>query len=230
MKKLFVTTLLFALAMAVSIPTTSSAQINISIGLPPPIMFAAPPSVIVLPNSDNVYVAPEVDVDLFFWNGFWWRLWDGRWYRSPYYNRGWGYYSGIPTFYFDVDPGWRGYYRNHDWYGHRWDYRPIPHRQLQQNWQIWQRDRHWEKKGTWGVQGYQPRPQQQRQDLRQQRQQQYQQRPEVQKQQHEVQRPQRREQQQQGKQPQDKQPQDKQHQGKQSQDKQDEGKPDEKLR
>ncbi len=138
---------------------------------------------IVMPDTNDVYVAPDIDVDLFFWNGWWWRLWEGRWYRSHYYNRGWGYYNNVPSFYFDVDPGWRGYYRDHNWYGHRWNYERIPYQRLQQNWKSWQNDRHWERQGTWGVQSYQPRPQQQRQELRQQRQQQYQQRPEVQRQQ-----------------------------------------------
>ena len=88
--------------------------------------------------------------------------------------------DNVPSFYFDVDPGWRGYYRDRNWYGHRWDYERIPNQRLQQNWKGWQNDRRWERQGTWGVQNYQPRPQQQRQELRQQRQQQYQQRPEVQ--------------------------------------------------
>ena len=180
MKKLLCGTMLLAMVIVVPIPTM--AAINVNISLPPPIVFAAPPEVIVMPDTSDVYVAPDIDVDLFFWNGFWWRLWEGRWYRSNYYDRGWGYYNNVPSFYFDVDPGWRGYYRDHNWYGHRWNYERIPNQQLQQNWKSWHSNQHWEKKATWGVQGYQPRPQQQRQELRQQRQQQYQKRPEVQKQ------------------------------------------------
>ena len=143
---------------------------------PPPLPFDAPPDVIVMPDTNDVYVVPGIDVDLFFWSGWWWRPWGGHWYRSLYYNHGWGYYNAIPSFYYDVDPGWRGYYRDRNWYGHRWDYERIPHHRLQQNWKSWQNDRHWERQGTWGVRNYQPRPQQQRQELRQQRQQQYQQR------------------------------------------------------
>jgi hypothetical protein len=162
--------------------------------LPPSIPFAAPPELIVLPET-YVYVVPDVDVDIFFYNGWWWRPWDGRWYRSHFYDRGWGYYDNVPSFYFDVDSGWRGYYRDRNWYGHRWDYERIPNQRLQQNWKSWQNDRRWERRGTWGVQNYQPRPQQQRQELRQQRQQQYQQRPEVQRPQgqSQVQQPQRQE-------------------------------------
>lgn len=172
MKKLLLRTMLLALVLVVPIPAMAAVDISIGISLPPPIVFQAPPDVIVMPDTNSVYVVPTIDVDLFFWNGWWWRPWEGRWYRSRYYNRGWGYYNTVPSFYFDVDPGWRGYYRARNWSGHRWDYERIPNRQLQQNWQTWHKDRHWERQGTWNVQRYQPRPQPQRQELRQQRQQQ----------------------------------------------------------
>jgi len=181
MKKLFFGVMLLALVIGVSIPTMTRAEVNVSIVLPPPIVFSQPPELIVLPDT-YVYVVPDINEEIFFYDGFWWRPWEGRWYRSPYYDRGWAYYNNVPSFYFDVDPGWRGYYRDHNWYGHRWNYERIPNQQLQQNWKSWDTNRHWEKQGTWGVQGYQPRPQQHIQELRQQRQQQYQQRPEVQKQ------------------------------------------------
>ena len=164
-------------ALAQGIDPYDSPETN----LPPTIPFVAPPEVIVIPET-NVYVVPDIDVDLFFWDSWWWRFWKGRWYRSHDYNRGWAYYNNVPSFYFDVDPGWRGYYKDRNWYGHRWNYERIPNLRLQQNWKTWQNNRHWERQRTWGVQNYQPRPQQQRQQLRQQRQQQYQQRPEVQKQ------------------------------------------------
>jgi hypothetical protein len=179
MKKLLFGTILLALVLVFPIPTMARVDVGISISLPPLIVFAAPPMLIVLPET-YVYAVPDVDADIFFYNGWWWRLWEGRWYRSHYYNRGWGYYNKVPSFYFDVDPGWRGYYRDRNWYGHRWNYQRIPHQQVQRNWRSWVKSRHWEKQQTWGVQSYQARPQQQRQELRQQRQQQYQQRPEVQ--------------------------------------------------
>jgi hypothetical protein len=208
MKKLLFGTMLLALVIVVPIPTMAGVNINIGIPLPPPIVFAAPPDVIVLPETSGVYVAPDINVDLYFWNGFWWRLWEGRWYRSAYYDRGWAYYNNVPKFYFDIDPYWRDYYRNHNWYGHQWNYQRIPYQRLQQNWRSWQTKRSWGGQKTWGVQGYPPRTQQHRQVLRQQRQQQYQQRPEVQKhqqyqqQQRQIQKPQVQQQQQQQRQPQ----------------------------
>ena len=49
---------------------------SLEANLPPPIPFAAPPELIVLPET-YVYVAPDIDADIFFWNGWWWRPWEG---------------------------------------------------------------------------------------------------------------------------------------------------------
>ena len=182
MKKSIFTRLL---ALAVSVPAPAMAGVNIGIGisLPLPIVFASPPDVIVIPETDNVYVVPDIDAELFFWNGWWWRPWDGNWYRSQYHDSGWSYYNSVPRFYFDVDPGWRTYYRSGNWSGHRWDHQRISNRHLKQNWKGWNQSKHWEKRKSWGVQNYRPRPQQQRQVLRNQRQEHYRQKPEVQQQQ-----------------------------------------------
>jgi hypothetical protein len=186
MKKLLFGTILFALVIVAPVATMARVDINISVSLPPPIAFAAPPDVIVLPDTNDVYAVPEINADLFFWDGWWWRLWEGRWYRSHYYDRAWRYYTKVPSFYFDVDPNWRGYYREHNWNGHRWNYERIPDRRLQQSWKSWHKEGRW-KKDTWGVQKYRPRPQKERQTLRHERQQQYQKRPEVQQHQRQMQ-------------------------------------------
>ncbi len=181
MKKLLLGTILIALPIAMAPAATAEVGISIGIALPPPVVFVGPPEVIVIPDTDDVYVVPDVDVDIFFWNGWWWRPWEGRWYRSRYHNRGWAYYRSVPSFYFDVDPGWRGYYRSHDWHGHRWDYQRIPDQRLRQNWRGWHDNRYWQRRGTWGVQGYRPPPRAQKQELRREREVQYRQRPEVQR-------------------------------------------------
>jgi hypothetical protein len=188
MKKFFFGTMLLALVFLVPLPTMAAVNINLNFALPPPVVFEAPPEVVPLPDTDNVYVVPDVAADIFFWNGWWWRPWEGRWYRSHYYDRGWAYYDSVPLFYFGVDPGWRGYYRSHSWNGHRWNYERIPTQRLQQNWKSWHNNQHWQKQRTWGVQSYQPRSKQQTQQLQQQRQKQYNQRPEVQRHQQERQR------------------------------------------
>jgi len=186
MNKIFFGILLLVM-VAVS-PHSLRAEVNISIGfgLPEPVYFERPPEVIVLPDTQNVYVVPESEFDLFFWNGYWWRPWEGRWYRSRYYNRGWGYYNTVPSFYYDIDPGWRGYYRDRNWYGHPWHYERITYQRLQGNWKHWHANQYWQRNKTWGVEHYQPRPQRQIEDIRAQRQEQYRQRPEVQRHQQEI--------------------------------------------
>jgi hypothetical protein len=216
LKRLLFAVMFLASVMIVSLPAMAQVDIDVGDGLPvtsdyleappatreysetPPATseYSEAPDVIPLPETDNVYVVSDLDIDVFFWNGWWWRPWQGGWYRSRYYSKGWGHYGGIPTFYYDVDPGWRVYYRDRKWYGNPWHYERIDYQHLHQNWQRWHDDRHWERQKTWGVQGYQPRPQQQRQELRQQREREYYQRPDVQQYQQQLRQQQLRQQQQ----------------------------------
>lgn len=181
MKKLLFGTIVLAATFFSPAGTMADVDVHIGIGLPPLISFSGPPAVIVLPDTPDVYVVPYIEVDLFFWGGWWWRPWGGRWYRSHYYDRGWVYYGGVPNFYFYVDPGWRDCFRSRNWHGHPWNHHYIPHHELQRNWKTWQANRYWEKKKIWNVQGYKPQPPKQRQESIRQRQEQYRQRPEVQR-------------------------------------------------
>ena len=159
MKKVLFRTMLLGLVLLSPVPTMAGVDVGVSISLPPLIVFASPPEVVVIPQT-YVYVVPDVDADIFFYDGWWWRLWEGRWYRSRRYDSGWGYYRRVPSFYTRVPSGWRNDYRDHRWGGHQWNYQRIPHQQLQQNWSTWKKTNHWEKQQTWGVQGLKPRSQQ----------------------------------------------------------------------
>ena len=162
MKKILFGTILLALVIVVPMPTMAGVDVHVSIPLPPLIVFAAPPEVVVLPET-NVYVVPDLGVDIFFYSGWWWRPWEGRWYRSRNYGSGWGYYRKVPSFYRGIPSGWRNDYREHRWKGHQWNYQRIPHQQVQRNWGNWKKNRHWEKQNTWGVQGLKPRTRSQQQ-------------------------------------------------------------------
>ena len=178
MNKLFLEMLFLTLVFIQ--PQSTGAEVNVSIGIVPALVFSGGPlEVIVLPDTENVYVVPDRDFDMFFWNGWWWRSWEGRWYRSHSYNRGWSHYNNVPSFYYDVDPEWRTYYRERNWSGHRWNYERIPPQRLKNNWKKWHSDQHWQKNKTWNVENYHPRPQHELKGLREQRQKRYQQRPEV---------------------------------------------------
>ena len=153
MKKLIFGILVLALVIAGHVPTMARADVDvhIGIGLPLPIVFAAPPRLIVVPET-YVYVVPDIPMDLFFYGGWWWRPWQGRWYCSRHYNSGWVYFRGVPSFYGQIHSDWRDHYRHHIWKGHRWKYQPIPHYEVERNWRDWGKSRHWEHQ-NWGVQG-----------------------------------------------------------------------------
>ena len=133
-------------ALGVLLGTSGPAQpsIHLSIPLPPPIIFHAPPSVVILPRT-QVYVVPDLAEEIFFYNGWWWRPWGGRWYRSHHYDRGWIHYRSVPSWYRGIPPGWREDYRNHRWGNGAWNHRPIPHDELHRNWKAWRDTRHWEQ-------------------------------------------------------------------------------------
>ncbi|PKN18985.1 MAG: hypothetical protein CVU71_09380 [Deltaproteobacteria bacterium HGW-Deltaproteobacteria-6] len=150
--------ILIALTFLLPAQAMAGVNVDINIALPPPVIFAAPPALVVLPET-YVYVVPDSDVDIFFYSGWWWRPWEGRWYRSRDYNSGWRYYRRVPSFYVWIPSEWRNDYRAHRWRGHQWDYQPIPHQQVQRNWRGWEKNKHWEKQNSWGVRGLKPQVQ-----------------------------------------------------------------------
>jgi hypothetical protein len=155
-----------ALILVSPVPTMAGVDVGVSISLPPLIVFSAPPAMVVIPET-YVYVVPDADVEIFFYDGWWWRPWEGRWYRSRHYDSGWGYYQRVPSFYSRVPRSWRDDYRERRWGGRPWNHQPIPHQQVERNWSSWKKSNHWEKQQTWGVQGLKPRSQQRSQAVQQ---------------------------------------------------------------
>lgn len=161
MNKLLSGVIFLTLGITASISTIAIAENIISL---PPIAFSAPPSMIVIPGT-YTYADPDISDELYFWDGSWWRLWQGNWYRSSNYDQGWEYYDGVPDFYNNMDPNWRNYYNSNNWQGQQWNYIWIPNQQLQQNWSNWKKNDYWRKHGTWGVRNFQPQTQQQVQQM-----------------------------------------------------------------
>jgi len=88
-----------------------------------PVGYGAP-ELVALPGT-SIYVAPAFTTDLFFTDGYWWRPYNGGWYRSAYYDRGWVQYGGVPAWYRGVPNNWRYNYNHHQWNGHPWDYKRV---------------------------------------------------------------------------------------------------------
>lgn len=65
----------------------AEVRVNINIG-PPLIMVAEPPVVVMIPGLE-VYFVPQLEFDVFFYNGYWWSPRGNGWYRSRVYNGPW---------------------------------------------------------------------------------------------------------------------------------------------
>ena len=83
-------------------PVHAGANVNVNVGIPigvvaapapvvvapQPVYVEEPPEMVVIPQS-NVYFAPGVSVDLFFYDNRWWNRRGDRWYRASGYNGPW---------------------------------------------------------------------------------------------------------------------------------------------
>jgi hypothetical protein len=130
--------------------TQSEAEVNISVGEGgvnvsvgsnlPAVRFAAPPEVVVIPGT-YVYMVPDIDVDVLFFQGYWWRPYEGRWYRSRDYKGEWSYVEPgrIPS-------GLRALPQD---YRHRLSpgYQRIPHGDVERNWEKWEKEKYWDRRG-----------------------------------------------------------------------------------
>jgi hypothetical protein len=108
---------------------------------PPAYAFPAPPEVALIPGT-YAYFVPGIGIDIFFYHGYWYRPFGGRWYVAQYYKGPWAFVtaSRVPGVLFSLPPGWRRVPPG---------YRPIPHRDLNRNWERWERERHWDRRGHW---------------------------------------------------------------------------------
>ena len=132
---------LFGALFALEGTKEASAQVQVNIGIvaPPPLQFAAPPDLYVVPSGASyVYMVPNYD-GVYFYGGNWYRFYDGYWFVSSNYNGYWEYIepSMVPQVIFVIPPEYihyvpSGYYRIHynDFYG---------------NWRTWDHKRHWDR-------------------------------------------------------------------------------------
>ncbi len=117
----------------------ADVNIGINIGPPPPVVIPAPPPVIVIPGT-YVYYVPDVQVDLLFFHGYWYRPYQGHWFRSTVYNGPWVYVEPqrVPAPLVHLPSNYRYLPASH---------KPIPHEQLRKNWKTWEAQKHWDNHG-----------------------------------------------------------------------------------
>jgi hypothetical protein len=106
MRKLIIMATMLLLLLGFSGTGTAGVRINIGIPLPPPFVIAAPPEVVVIPGT-YVYYYPDVDFDLFFYGGYWFRPFGGYWFRSGSYGGPWVHIEGPPSVLLSLPPNYR---------------------------------------------------------------------------------------------------------------------------
>ncbi len=121
-----------------------AAGVSINIGVsPPPLVIYGPPEVVVIPGT-YVYFCPGVEADIFFYGGYWYRPYEGRWYKATVYDGPWAYIvtADVPYVLFHLPPDFRVIS----------GYRRIPYAELHRNWRAWEREKYWDRVG-WGRHG-----------------------------------------------------------------------------
>jgi len=110
-------------------------NISVQIGLPPLVM-PGPPALVVVPNA-YVYYPPEVNENIFFYQGYWYRPHRGHWFSSPHYNGPWDpvVINRVPRPVLTIPAGYR-YGPVHE---------QVPYGQVKKNWRKWERNHYWDK-------------------------------------------------------------------------------------
>lgn len=65
--------------------------IHVGVPLPPPVVFAAPPRLVIVPGAPRVYYAPDVAGNFFSYGDHYYRYDDGNWFVASAYDGPWGY-------------------------------------------------------------------------------------------------------------------------------------------
>lgn len=120
----------------------SHAFVNVSIGVNiPAYTFSSPPRVAVIPGT-YAYSVADINADILFYRGYWFRPYGGRWYRSVSYNGPWVHIGTtlVPRVLVNLPPHYRHISA---------EYRRIPYREFNRNWKTWERERYWERDDHW---------------------------------------------------------------------------------
>lgn len=132
---------------AVVPPALAEVNVNINVG-PPPVVVHEPPELVVVPRT-MVYFVPGVEIDLFFYRGFWWTRHGGRWYRSRAYNGPWIIVGPrhVPVEIVRLPRDYRTVYvrERRIPYGHLkkdWERRERERREMRGEWKDWKEDKH----------------------------------------------------------------------------------------
>jgi hypothetical protein len=116
------------LAMSIAVPFAAEAQVSVNVNVgPPPIIFPAPPRVVLVPQTPVHYV-PATTYNVFFYNGRYYSFHDGAWFLASSHAGPWAFLPApqvprpvlaVPVRYYKVPPGHAKHWDKH--HAKHWD-------------------------------------------------------------------------------------------------------------
>ena len=112
MGKTIMIALVIAGAALPALPAGAQVSVNINVG-PPPVIFASPPRVVVVPNTPVSYV-PATSYNVFVYEGRYYSFHDGAWFLATSHGGPWAFLPvervprpilTVPVRYYKVPPG-----------------------------------------------------------------------------------------------------------------------------
>ncbi|MBI3621077.1 MAG: hypothetical protein HY208_02660 [Nitrospirae bacterium] len=94
---------IFIWTMVTAAPVRAEVNVNINVGVPPPIVVEAPPEMVLLPEP-GIYVAIGIPFDIFFISGRYYYFHGGNWFWASGYGGPW-----VHVGYKSLPPGLRKY-------------------------------------------------------------------------------------------------------------------------
>jgi hypothetical protein len=117
--------LVVAGAVLAGIPASAQVSVNVNIG-PPPVIFAAPPRVVVVPQT-SVYYVPDTTYNIFFYEGRYYSFHNGAWFLATSHAGPWAFVPVervprvvvmVPPRYYKVPPGHAKAFAHGERHGH----------------------------------------------------------------------------------------------------------------
>ena len=136
---MFAATIAAMMILFLADPGKGYTEVNVTVGVNlPPVVIPGPPEVVFIPGT-YVYYIPDINADIFFYHGWWYRPYEGRWYRARIYNGPWGFVAPgrVPHVMLTLSPDFRHVSPGHG---------RIPYGQLKKSWRTWERERYWDKR------------------------------------------------------------------------------------
>lgn len=131
--------MVFFLLLAGALASLAVAEVNVNINIGIPAIKVSPDPVMTVIPGTYIYFITESPDDVFFYQGFWWRLHKKRWHRADGFNGPWVFLkpAKVPPGLRKLPPGWRKLPPGHP---------VLKHSQVKNSWKQWEKEKRWDKK------------------------------------------------------------------------------------